>query len=151
MTAIRRGLTLIELIAVAAIMAMVAGTLAVAVRGSAEGAEWHRAIGDVRHLDSMARIRARTDGPALVSLAADGRSVRASVQASDESIALATVPAGIAIAIRAPGGGTMTALAIDGAGRSESVSYVLRGARRAVRIPVNGQAGQHGETVEETP
>lgn len=150
----RRGLTLTEVLVVAAVLAMTAGTLSVALRGSAEGAEWHRAIGGLRHLDWMTRIRARVDGPSLIELGGDGRVLTSRVQSSEDPIAEVTAPAGAAIAIRVEGigsGQSRSSVVVDGAGRSESVSYVLRGARRAVRIPVSGHTGQHGETVEESP
>lgn len=155
MTGSRRGLTLVEVLVVAAVLAMAAGTLSVALRGSAEGAEWHRAIGEVRHLDWMTRIRARVDGPSLIVLTDGG--LASSVQSSEAPIAAVSAPAGVAIAIRGvrgegtAGGQSRSCVVVDGAGRSESVSYVLRGARRAVSIPVSGHTGQHGETVEESP
>lgn len=152
MTGSRRGLTLVEVLVVALVLAMAAGTLSVAMRGSAEGAEWHRAIGEVRHLDWMTRIRARVDGPSLIVLTDGG--LASSVQSSESPIAAVTAPAGAAIAIRSEGTGvgqSRSSLVVDGAGRSESVSYVLRGTRRAVSIPVSGHTGQHGETVEESP
>lgn len=139
-----RGFTLVEMLASLAIMAAIVAVLGGSLRGSAIAAQWHRAFGDVRHLDQLARLRARTDGPMLVSRTEDGRAVRATRQRDALLIAEIELPRGIAASIIV--GDRAETLVIDGSGRSVDAAYLLVGSARTVRIGVNGLTGQHERT-----
>lgn len=145
----RRGFTLVELLVTCAVMAAAVATLAAMLHGTAESASWHRVLGEVRHLDTAARIRARTDGPVSVRVDAEAHAVRAWLRREASVLATAEIPAGIAAEITVAGGASE--LAIDGGGRSPDASYVLKGRARTARIGVAGLTGQHAVQEGDSP
>jgi hypothetical protein len=139
----------VELLASLAIVAAVVAVLTVSVRGSVIAAEWHRAIGDVRHLDSMARIRSRTDGPVLIACGDDGRRLLATRQSDSAALMTIELPFGITASILT--GDQAGFLLVDGSGRSVDATYLLIDRARTIRLPVSGLSGQHAAKVEGTP
>ncbi len=148
-TSTARALTLIELLASLAIIAAIVVVLSVSVRGSVNAAEWHRAIGDVRHLDTMARIRARTDGPMLIALGSQGSAIHATRQSDGSALISVEMPESITLSVLTVD--QAQSLMVDGSGRSVDATYLLTGSSRAVRLAVNGLTGQHAARIEASP
>jgi hypothetical protein len=129
------------------IVAAATATLSTMLSGAATAAQWHSLVGEVRHVDSIARLRARTDGPVLVSVPEGSHRLRAYLQRDARELASAALLEGIeATVIVADGSGR---LLVDGGGRSADASYLLRGRGRGVRIRVSGLSGQQSATQEE--
>lgn len=154
-----RAFTLIEALAVVAILAIVAATLSVSLGETAHATTWQRARSAVRQFDRLARLEARTNGP--IQIAIDGNSIVASrgrdlppLLRSDPfapgnghrpSVALVAVD-------RPPGmGGGLTVIScvqLDGAGRSIDFAYQLNDGPELIRVHAAGLTGHLSEESE---
>lgn len=149
-----RAFTLIEALAVVAILALVAATLAVSLGGAAQAAAWQRASSAVRQFDRLVRLEARTNGP--IQIAIDGASIVATrgnnhapvLQCDSFISATRDSSAGVAlVAIDQHAAGMALELTvlgqvqIDAAGRSIDFAYQLSDGAGLHRLHVAGLTG----------
>ncbi|MFO0826734.1 MAG: prepilin-type N-terminal cleavage/methylation domain-containing protein [Phycisphaerales bacterium] len=136
-----RSFTLVEALCVVAIVALAAAMLSGPLLGATESAAWRRAEAQVRRVDALARIAARSGGATRVAIADGGKSL-AAVRDGDDAVPLATalLPDGFVVAFDPPQ--AEWKLVIDRAGRSADVAYVLSRRDRGMRLAVAGATGQ---------
>jgi len=149
-----RAFTLIEALAVVAILALVAATLAVSLGGAAQAAAWQRASSAVRQFDRLVRLEARTNGP--IQIAIDGAAIVATrrndhapvLQSDSFSPAIGDSSAGVALVAshRRAAGTTpeltvLGSIQIDAAGRSIDFAYQLSDGTELHRLRVAGLTG----------
>lgn len=123
----RRAFTLIELIAVVAILGLTAGLIASSISGDTSG---RRALAEAVSLDAAARLVARTRA------SANGASVRlevaerglelAAIDADNEVIGRVPAPQGSTFSLLSVGGVVLESVAISGGGRSVDYAILLR-------------------------
>lgn len=140
----RRGLTLIELLAVVVILSMVAGVATVGLAGTSDAAQMQAAVAGWKDLDARARITARSLGP--VTLAIDAEGTRLVVRASgggggggSERLAEYQFPRGATGHME--GEGPIDRIEFDRQGRSIDYEVAVALADRVERFSVRGLTG----------
>jgi prepilin-type N-terminal cleavage/methylation domain-containing protein len=134
----QHGLTLIELLAVIAILSLVAGVATVGLASSGAAASLHAAESGWKELDARARLLARAEGAMVMSIDDDARVVRLHVAATGERVGV--VPLG-ALEAALETAGADDAVRFDGLGRSVDYHARLTGAERGRRWRVAGLTG----------
>lgn len=151
----RRGFTLIEMLAVVVILALVASTLAVGLATTAHAADWRSATAEISRFDRLTRLSVRTEGALEVTI--DGNTLVARNQ-SAELFRSGTILVPALGATRTSGDTTsalqldrqsdhgngreiVTTVAIDSSGRSIEFAYRLTDGDRVMRVHVAGLTG----------
>ncbi len=140
--AVSRAFTLVECLAVVALMALAVGTVAVGVAPAADAARLREARSAVLAVDARARVLARQGEPVLLTI--EGGVVRAVLAGDDRHrVILERQLAGITEAsLRDPTTGhTLAAVRIDSAGQSDDFVLHLVASDRRSETLVAGLTG----------
>lgn len=150
----RRGFTLIEMLAVVVILALAASALAVGLAQTAHAADWSQAAAEVGRFDRLTRLLARTEGALEVSV--DGSTLVARNKTSALLGSSEIVVAGHSTATNARENTgleldrgselglrreVVATVAIDSCGRSIDFAYRLTDGTRVRRVHVAGLTG----------
>lgn len=150
-----RAFTLIEALAVVAILGLVAATLAISLGSAAHASAWQRAQTAVLQFDRMVRLEARANGPIQIAIDGDGDSIiatcdgnRAPVLRSDplgsgarSMPRFALVAADHHLPAMAREATALESVQIDAAGRSIDFAYQLSDGAELLRLQVAGLTG----------
>ncbi len=139
----RRGVTLIEMLAVVVLIALTTAVLARGMISDSPQRELHQAVYNVIALDTSARSLARTSGP--VRIIANGSQLTV-LSPSNEQLAQRTLPAGWSLE-RAQWASREWLYVIESSGRSEDVELLLVGPGNQHSLQVAGLLGKI--TIEE--
>lgn len=129
-----RAFTLIELLAVVAIMSLVSGVLTIHLAAETDAARRRAAATAWTDLDARARLYARTGGPVVMTLNAGRTVVRLHRAGSAERLAEVDLPA--------PGRLTKPAVLFDRFGHSVDYAAEVTSGARTIRWHVLGLTGQ---------
>lgn len=146
---VRRGLTLIELLATVAIVALVAGIGVAALGSASQEADERGLLNALQDLERRARLVAKTIGPAALQLDEEERVLRVVVVEGQEQFGEVQVAEAFDIAIETPDGDLFQAIGWGRDGRCVNHDIVVsRDGAELVRLRVSGLTG-HVEVVRE--
>ena len=120
----RRGLTLVELMAVMLLIGTAAGVTLTNLGAITEAAQLRQTLGAVRDLDARARLHARTGTPIIMLTTQDGDGILIYDTSAGEAVGQLAVPATWRIHLTDPEG-IPTAVYVDAAGRSGDYRVLL--------------------------
>jgi prepilin-type N-terminal cleavage/methylation domain-containing protein len=135
----RRGLTLVELLAVAAILALSAGIAVGGLAAAGSHAELERAISDLKSLDRRARALARAQGPVVLAVDQNREALILLEPGSGARLGAACVPGEWRLWLEQAARGS-DAVVVDRGGRSADYAVVVSGSW-SVRYRVHGLTG----------
>lgn len=137
-----RAMTLIEVLAAVALLALAAGVVASGAMGGGVQAQRTEAVGATRAVDALARLAARAEGAVTVRVARDGTSLelwragKADARASS-ALVVRSLPRGVrATLVDTAGGASRDRIEVDALGRTDDygvrLSRVADGAELAI-------------------
>jgi prepilin-type N-terminal cleavage/methylation domain-containing protein len=135
------GFTLIELLAVIVIMSLVASVLTVNLGSASEQAEFMRVVAQVRSIDALARLHARTSGEmVLLRLDEKDRGLQLVKATSQERLADFDPPRRITIKLQTDHPVNAIAIGEDGRSLDYEVRVLVEEQRQAT-LRVSGLTG----------
>ncbi|MDA3961795.1 MAG: prepilin-type N-terminal cleavage/methylation domain-containing protein [Planctomycetota bacterium] len=134
----RRGLTLLEVLLVVAILGMVAAVLVPRLAARSQVAPTVRAARQLAQLDARLREQARSTSSAI-TVRVDARGWHAE---NAPTAVLWAAPSGLAMHLRDFTGERVSQFTIDGAGRGPDLALILRSGDVQQRVRVFGLSGQ---------
>ena len=137
-----RAFTLVETLAAAALLGLVASVVALGLAGAGDKARLGEAVTMVRDLDQRARELARSGGP--VALGLDGelrRMTITGVERRGSILAERWLPSAVDVTLREPGGSAVNSITFDRLGRSRDYTVQLAASGNDLVLSVSGLTG----------
>lgn len=121
----RGGFTLLELLAVSALLALVASAISLGVSSSTRASQFAAASASLQDVDARARLLARSEGAVLLRIEEGGRRVGVVKAESRERLAEVALPIGMTAWLGSAGASGERLF--DCSGRTEDYRVELRG------------------------
>lgn len=136
-----RGFTLIEVLAVVALLGIVFAVGAARLANGGEAARWRAAVATVGQADAHARLLAQRGTPVLIELDDAGAGLHVRAISSEDDVQTADarrfgMPPGVTVML------TSKAIEVDRRGRGADYTVTLRQGAMTRRVGVRGLTGQ---------